>query len=228
MCHYSMETHDWYKYNNHDSGTCALIFDKKDGNYCPRHKCENHRNSCGGYHGCDKCRRNGEYEECYFDESKCWGGPHEIPDLWLPKKKAEKKKLWITINPPDRGYTEQSFIDKIQKMMFGRNPVRSAWWAFEWQNPERPNKGIHVHIYVHEGDHRRTKFWVKRNFPEEYKKCKNCINFKNPKVEWAVDKLDYVGGITFDEEKDIKKLNDIENRKKFKLDNIYFKNFVTF
>ena len=228
MCHYYMETQDWYKNNNHDPGTCALIFNKKDGNYCPRHICENHRDSCGGVLDCKKCENDGIYENRYFDESKAWGDIIEIPEIKKKKKSKKKKKLWITINPPDRGYTESTFINKIQKMMYGRNPINSGWWAFEWGNDNRPNKGIHCHIYIHEGDHRRVKFWVKRNFKEEYKKCEQCLDFKNPPDEWMNDKLEYVGGITYDEKKDIKKKKDIDKRNMFNLQNVYYKNFVTF
>lgn len=224
-----METENWYKNNSHDAGACGLIFNKKDGNYCPRHGCENHRDVCGGYHECVNCRINGIYTERYYDEEKaleaiCWDEPINL----IKKKNKIKKKLWITINPPDNGWTEQSFIDKIQKMMYGRNAINSCFWVFEWQNPGRKNKGIHCHIYIHEGDHRRIKHWVKRNFKKEYKLCKFCIDFKNPKAEWLEDKLDYVGGITFDENKDEKKEKDIERRKLFKLENIYFMNFDTY
>ena len=227
MCHYYMKTSEsvkWYKYNNHDPGTCGLLFNIKDGEYCPRHGCENHPKCLTPYEGCQKCIQEKRHINEIYDESK-------IPDYSIPIqiiKPKQKKKLWITINPPDEGYTELSFINKIKKMFTRKNPIVSGWYAFEWGNEERKNKGIHCHIWVQEGNSRRTKFWVKRNFKDEYKNCKKCVDFKHPKEEWGLEKLDYVSGITYDETKDEKKKKDIEYRKKFNLENIYCHNFVTF
>lgn len=223
----SAEMIKWYKYNNHDEGTCGLIWKKN----CPRHKCVNH---VGGYTDCLKCEDN---DVVYMSSDS------SSLEIIKPKKKEKYggKLLWITINPPDQKDGQKKFINKIKKMWWGKNAIIKGWMAFEWGGTEctRECKGIHLHMLIREGDHRRIKHWIKRRFKTEYdggwvikydkikkkKVYKNvCIDFKLISKEWATDKMNYVGGYTDCAENDVKKLNDKKMRKKWLLKDIFLKN----
>lgn len=142
----------------------------------------------------------------------------------------EVKKWWITINPPDNGYTINSFIEKIRRMITKMGNIKSCWYCFEFGkiDTKRKNLGIHCHIWVVDGDARRFKYLIKRNFEKEYKNCKKCLDFALRKEDYIDEKLAYCRGLTFDEQKDIQKANDVKLRKKYGIDPIYTKNFVIF
>ena len=134
----------------------------------------------------------------------------------------EKKmdNLWVTVCPPE-SVDERVFIRKIQKMVKS-SYLESVFYGFEWRWNGSANEGIHCHLWI-KGDRRRVKYHVRRT-------CKPwIIDTKRPKPEWEAEKMDYLQGLTWDDEKSHKKLvKDIKRRKDLNIENVYFKNYLTF
>ena len=130
------ETEKWYKYNEHDVGACGMLFDRKIGEYCPNHQCENHTPiHVGGYTDCAYCKNENRFKEEIYDESNC-EGDHTIEPI-IQKKVKKKKMLWITIKPSDKaksegGHTELTFINKVLRRGMECSYIKSGWFAFEW------------------------------------------------------------------------------------------------
>lgn len=128
--------------------------------------------------------------------------------------------LWSTVRPPG-DVPELVFIDRIHKVMKSKL-IKRGFCSFEWKHNEQANKGIHAHIWAEE-DLRRIKYHIKRS-------CKgwNIKNKTYPKKLFQ-DKVDYVMGITWDEDKDAMKKNlDVARRNELGIETIEFKNYVTF
>lgn len=156
-----------------------------------------------------ECNCFADYRKAEFEEEKC-----------SCVYKKEEMKLWSTVRPPG-DVDELIFIQKMQKLMKS-HLIKSGFLCFEWKHNEQPNLGIHAHLWL-VGEIRRLKYHIKRS-------CKGW-NVKNQKVpgEWLDDKLNYCRGITWDDAKDKeKRVLDCARRKILNIENIEFKNLVTF
>lgn len=213
---------EWYRDNRHDPGTCGLIFEKGE---CPNKYCENH-----------KCVEvEDEKDIVYWDED--WEDPIDRANRemreYKPKKREKFKAIWVTVSPPENVDSMQ-FFNKMQKKIKNSDFINSAFWAYEWRHNGTENEGIHFHCWV-----RKSSAWSRAR--QTLRRCKSdwgwytklideSTGLKDPKYkdfgpDWENDKLKYITGRTWDEDKDNKKLLDVKMREKLKIERIYTKNY---
>lgn len=171
------------------------------------------------------------YEICDFTGYRCRG--QKIPCDCYKNLKAYRDNnpctckyeditpcLWATIRPPG-DVPEILFIDRLRKVMKSSLIIR-GFLSFEWKHNDQENKGIHAHIWAEE-DLRRIKYHIKRSCKGWNTKNKTCPR------KWFEEKLDYVNGITWDDEKDkMKQKLDVERRNELGMENVEMKNYLTF
>lgn len=135
--------------------------------------------------------------------------------------KKSKMYIWATVRPPG-DIKQDIFMTKIRKSMFSSDFIKDgSWLAFEWKHNNQSNKGVHAHYWL-DGDHRRMRAHIRRA-------CKgwNC-DFKTVPEDWYFDKIDYLNGITWDDEKSkMKSEQDSDLREKLGLETLEYKGAAT-
>lgn len=161
---------------------------------------------------------------------ECWG-TSKVWKSYMAKRKNHINNLygeavWCTICP-----TGDVGIEKMHELMhklFKGALVRpKSWWCYEWRHVlpdfdvwgKLDNDGLHCHAWIRTTNINSFKTKVKRL-------CKR-MNWVWPaqkivKAKWPEqEKIDYVKGITFDTEKDIKKDLDKQRRKKYNIKHFF-------
>lgn len=145
------------------------------------------------------------------------------------KKLNNDKVIWYSCRPgPNEEIEEGSsykFCNRIDKFMKA-NCIESAFWVYEWKYKEIDNYkssyGIHMHSILI-GENKKINQHIKRQH-EMYFNC-------NPgqkvliKKSYVQDKIDYMTGITWEEEKNLEKINNNNKRKEIGLKQYETKNW---
>jgi hypothetical protein len=140
-----------------------------------------------------------------------------------PPKPSKKKLVFVTINFDNKNISDISYHKELLRKILTWKCIKSAHAAFEFRSDTiEDHYGCHLHI-VCCGE---TKY-IKQNF----KRLKGKFIQINEKYKTLrvypmslyQDKIDYISGKTFDEEKNSKKEKDELYRKKLLMENIYQK-----
>lgn len=172
-------------------------------------------------------------EECMDDLHRipCWA-TSKLYKKYCKKEKAlltrvKGRAVWTTICPT-ADVTLEEFHKKIIKLTSG-TIVIEGWWAYEWRHnisnwngpdDDLDNNGLHAHIFTRVNNVNSWKTKVKRlNTSNKWSlKAGKVVEMDFPEQ----DKIDYVKGRTWDNDKNSKKINkDVETRKKYKIKHFF-------
>lgn len=141
------------------------------------------------------------------------------------RKGSDVSALWITINPKE----DDNIISILQKRMdkLKNKPfVKNLKWSYEQRGEcsDTKGRGIHTHILLCLKQGSRLDN-VKRSIHTIYDDlCGNklCVDIRKVPERRINDKIEYLQGKKWDEEKDDKILTDREWRKDEGLDDFYY------
>lgn len=111
------------------------------------------------------------------------------------------KLYWVTVNPKD-DVTLETFIKRVEKYT-QRKMVHAFNYAFEQRgkNMDEVGKGMHVHILIKSQD---KKAWFKRSTISSFTAIvgnDQAIDIKQYPMEYEVEKIEYLKGNKWDDEK---------------------------
>lgn len=152
----------------------------------------------------------------------------EVQLLKEQNNRSSQKQYWywITFNPKEEITLAQmlKFTDKL----LSKKWIQEAFYSYEQrgENMAELGKGLHMHILI-----KRNNFKTTHAKREVYNTFKNLTGisekvfadkcFKSIPYSWGQDKIDYLKGNKWDNEKEAKINMDVEFRKKNNLD-IYY------
>lgn len=176
------------------------------------------------------------YMECYkkilyhkLQNGKCGGDSSWLQDVYdqseALRKGADVSALWITINPKEDDNIIPILQKKVNKLT-AKPFVKSLKWTYEQRGEcsETKGRGIHTHMLLCLKEGSRLDN-VKRCIHTMYDElCGNklCVDIRKVPERRINDKVDYLQGNKWDEEKDDKILTDREWRKDEGLDDFYY------
>lgn len=133
------------------------------------------------------------------------------------KKKISPKIVWLTIRP--KKCDEYEFKEFVEKILNWKC-VENYYCAYEWKHNEE-SSGLHAHILL-EGQNKRILENIrKKSKVNTFKKIGKCMFFaKLINRDLLQDKIDYVNGKTWEDEKNEHKKSDSFYRKKYGMPNI--------
>ena len=134
------------------------------------------------------------------------------------KKKSSKKMLFITLNWDEKLVTPTGTVDYVKKIIT-HPKVEKYYVAWEWRDHEKET-GLHTHILL-QGDTRQITQYCKRQKGPFIKLCSEFHTLKKYPIAFWEDKIEYVNGETYEEEKTEKKKGDSLLRKKYELPNLF-------
>lgn len=133
------------------------------------------------------------------------------------KEDKDKKGYLVTINPKDDVPLDR-FVNRVERSM-KKKWIKKSSWCFEWR---KNDTGLHAHAVIEHGKKRFSE--IKREFLNTFKTMignEMHINIKYINDKISMDRtINYLKGI----KKGNKKSNfdeDIKNRKKYNLEDIY-------
>lgn len=139
--------------------------------------------------------------------------------LLMQAKPNKDTIFWITISPPD-GETLK-FINKCHTLT-ERSYLPNIAYTFEQrgESNETMGNGVHCHIVA---DHKKgiAPKQIINNLASLFKLSHTSIDVKKYPAHYRPDKIQYLLGNKYDEEKNSKLIMDIEFRKKYNLNKIY-------
>lgn len=180
----------------------------------------------------EKCKENYKkylqsFEAEFLNAEKFYWKEYydSLPDqqLLISNKISKKKCLFITINFDNKNVKSIDYFTQILRKILSWKCIEKACAAFEFRNDDKDQHyGCHLHI-ICQG---KTKY-IKQN-AKRFKGlftpiCKQYKTLLEYPISFYDDKVDYISGKTFDENKNNHKEKDELYRKKFNLETIYKK-----
>lgn len=142
----------------------------------------------------------------------------------LPLPKISKQKcLFITINFDNKNIKSSNYFTKILTKILSWNCIEKAQAAFEFRNEkEEEFYGCHLHI-ICQGKTKYIKQNAKRFKGKFTPLCSQYHTLLEYPIAYYDDKVKYISGETYDEEKNEHKKFDELYRKKFNMESLYKK-----
>jgi len=118
------------------------------------------------------------------------------------------KYLWVTVNPKEQDDIVGSLNFSIVKLQ-SKKWVKSIRWTFEQRGEieEEMGKGIHLHMLVERCDETKRLDSARRTIHDIFDKwCGSTLHVKINRCydNWVEDKIQYLQGNKWDDEKDDK------------------------
>jgi len=132
--------------------------------------------------------------------------------------------VWVTVNP-EPSVTFKQLETKVDKAV-SKAWIESYAYAYEFRKLDNNNNGLHVHILLRKGEKRQSE--VIREVTNTFKSLVGIpdkhIDIRFYDYEYLNDKMDYLNGIKYDDDKK----EAIELTKKLRtemgIENVYKKN----
>lgn len=166
--------------------------------------------------------------------ARCWAMTETFKEFWfaeLERKVREKfpvakntsRIYWITINPKDEA-TLETFLKKLEKVVT-KKWIQTYYYNIEQrgESMETAGKGLHSHMLIIPSSSKR-KSEVHREFYSTFKDIvgnKLHVNVQDFPDEYKLDKIEYLKGNKWDNDKQTKIATDNYFRDKNKLLMIY-------
>lgn len=181
----------------------------------------------------EKCKNNYQkyllsFEQDFISSEKFyWKNYYENlpePELILNIKKPSKRKcVFLTINFDNKNIKNLDYYEQILLKIFSWNCIEKAVAAFEFRNSNPEQRyGCHLHI-ICQGKTKYIKQNAKRFRGQFTQLCKQYFTLLEYPISYYEDKVKYISGQTFDEQKNDHKINDEIYRKKLNFKTQYLK-----
>lgn len=147
----------------------------------------------------------------------------QVEDL---RKGSDTNHLWITINPEDRGEQTLSNLQESIQKLTQKTFVKLMEWTFEQRGDEEQSrgKGVHVHILLSLKEKKPRLDSIKRAIKSCFQQLvgnPRCMDIRKCPDTRVEDKLLYLQGEKWDEEKESKIDQDKIWRQENNLSDIY-------
>lgn len=170
---------------------------------------------------CEDC-----WETLYNNTGKAWAKYMKMREKHITRTFG--RAVWMTICPT-RDVNINTLHKIIHKLMSGVLVKGKSWWVYEWRHNlsdwddiegvTADNDGLHVHAYVNVTNINSWKTKVKRMCTKYKWICNSgtVVPCTYPEQE----KIDYVTGMTGNEDKNIKKSLDKLRREKYRIKHFF-------